>query len=78
MTGDTQLTPNPTNGEERHQRDTMRIKNVRYGFFKVAKEAVQPPMCVECLEDITTNAILINDEFLHEKCFNLRCARLRA
>lgn len=54
---------------ERARRESMRLKDVRYGFFRVAKDTIAPPICSRCNKNIYGQALVINGVMTHyEKC----------
>lgn len=50
---------------ERRRREEMRLKDVKYGFFRVVKEAVAPPVCHKCSKNIYGQALVIDGKISH-------------
>ncbi len=66
--------PTPDTPYHARRREDMRTRVKQYGFFKVAKEAVDPTLCDTCLKDLTGDSdwIKINGIPICGKCLNAR------
>lgn len=47
------------------RRASMSIRNKQYGFYPVAKEALDPLICVKCGLEIVGQALNINGRITH-------------
>ena len=55
---------------DKRRHEEMRLKPIRYGFFKVAKEEIEPLVCSICINDINGESVIIDKKPFHPKCYN--------
>lgn len=54
----------------KQRREEMRLRTVRYGFFRVVKEPVQPFLCFKCGHEIHGERLMIDGKIYHYRgCF---------
>jgi hypothetical protein len=54
---------------EKRRREEMRLKPVRYGFFRVATEPTEFPKCVKCRTKLFGPHTVINGKHYCQACF---------
>lgn len=55
--------------QEARRRSEMRLHNARYGFFRVVKESIAPPVCEDCGKNIYGQTLKVDGRITHyHKC----------
>jgi len=50
---------------EKRRREEMRLKPVRYGFFRVVKDEVKFPVCANCGKEIYGQSNVVDGRVTH-------------
>ena len=69
-TADEIMTPRPADAWEKRRREDRKIRDVRYGFFRIGTP-VEPRFCSLCSKEIVKNpnTVVINGVWMHGDCF---------
>ena len=64
------MTPRPADAWEKRRREDMRIRDRRYGFFRIGEEETKR-ICTLCNKIIikSPNTIIVDGDWMHGACF---------